>query len=43
MMIVRTSDLPFVSVSRSAYLDHWELHQLKVNTIFGFHFPFVLV
>lgn len=34
MMIVRTSDLPFVSVSRSPYLDHWELHQLKDSVFY---------
>lgn len=31
MMIVQASDLPFVPISRSTKLNHWELHHLKVN------------
>ncbi|KAK9267431.1 hypothetical protein L1049_009857 [Liquidambar formosana] len=34
MMIVQASDLPFVSVSRSASLNHWKLHELKDSVVY---------
>lgn len=30
MMIMQTSDLPYVSISRSTYIDVWRLQELKV-------------
>ncbi|XP_044494981.1 anaphase-promoting complex subunit 4 [Mangifera indica] len=34
MMIVQASDLPFVPISRSTKLNHWELHHLKDSVVY---------
>lgn len=31
MIILQASDLPYVSISRSAYIDVWRLQELKVS------------
>lgn len=33
MMIVQTSELPFIPISRSLCLNLWNLHQLKVTSV----------
>ncbi|XP_077238290.1 transducin/WD40 repeat-like superfamily protein isoform X2 [Tasmannia lanceolata] len=33
LMILQTSDLPFMSISRSANLDPWKLHKLKGSAV----------
>jgi len=31
MMILQASDLPYISISRSGYIDVWRLSELKVS------------
>ena len=38
MMILQASDLPYVSISRSAYIDVWTLQELKVSHIMSIVF-----